>query len=45
VPSIFVFWSDQGPRWAILVLALQLYLGGFIAFALPRIRRRPSELP
>jgi hypothetical protein len=43
IPSIFVFWHDQGPLWAILVLGLHLYLGGFIAFALPRLRRSGTE--
>lgn len=39
IPSIFVFWSDQGPTWAILVFGLHVYVGGFVAFGLPRLRR------
>lgn len=36
-PSSALIWSESGARMGVIVLAVQLYVGIFGAFALPRI--------
>ena len=45
IPSVFIFWGDQGPVWGIFILAMHLYMGALIAFGLPWLQRRQADPP
>lgn len=45
IPSVFIFWGERGPAWGIFMLVVHLYIGTFIAFGLPWLRRRQRNPP
>jgi hypothetical protein len=45
IPSVLIFWGEQGPAWGIFMLVIHLYIGTFIAFGLPWLQRRQGNPP
>jgi hypothetical protein len=45
IPSVFIFWGDQGAAWGIFILVMHLYMGALIAFGLPWLQRRQAKGP
>jgi hypothetical protein len=43
VPSVFIFWADQGAVWGLFILIAHMYMGAFIAFGLPWLKRRQAN--
>jgi hypothetical protein len=40
IASAYTAWTDMGALWGILILALHVYLGLWIAFGLPWLQHR-----
>ena len=45
IPSVFIFWGDQGAVWGLFILFVHLYIGALIAFGLPWLQRRQANPP
>jgi hypothetical protein len=45
IPSVFIFWGDQGAVWGLFILFTHIYIGAFIAFGLPWLQGRKGRTP
>ncbi len=43
IPSVFIFWGDQGAVWGLFILFIHVYMGAFIAFGIPWLQRRQAS--